>query len=208
VTRTDNLVGPTIAVLATSADGTSFDNGSPVFRSGISQYGTPNTTGVPQQINIPILVRGTANAYPIITFTLFWKSSIYEIWQTETGARIRFDDIYGLRGVLAFSGVTETITLDLRPGYRSLTSNVRGNLLQFLSADSNLADFYLLAPYTTSTTSDTYRTNTIVLRYSAIHDVANSAGITEPRVAISYTPRFWSFDSPKLFTDAPDTPLI
>jgi len=163
---------------------------------------------VPQTMVVPLEVRGTANPFPIITFTLFWRTTIFEIVNTESGARIRFDEIYGLRGVSAFSGVTEQITMDFRPGYRSITSNIRGNLMQFVSPDSDLANFYLVAPLTTNSTMDTTRTNTMLFRYSVYHDAVGSTTPTVPRITVTYVPKFWSFDVPLLFTDAPDTNLL
>lgn len=209
VNSTDNLVGPSAALLITrSSNITAYANNARYFQSGQGGYATTATYGVPQSMVIPLEVRGTANAYPILTFTLFWRTTIYEVVNTETGARIRFDEVYGLRGVSAFSGATEQITMDFRPGYRTITSNLRGNLMQFVSADSDFANFYLVAPYTTNSTMDTTRTNTIVFRYSVYHDTVGSTSPTVPRITVTYTPKFWSFDVTPLFTDAPDTNLL
>jgi hypothetical protein len=150
-------------------------------------------------------VRGNANVYPIFTFTLTANTSIFEIIQTETGAHIRFDDLYGLRGIPVFTGNPEVVTLDTRPGFRSVTSNLRGSLMQFVSPESNFGDFYLLAPFTSQVNLDTYRPNTLMIRYT----VTNSASVQQqPLIDVKYTPRFWSFDASKLFTDEPNTPLM
>jgi len=211
VNSTDNLVGPSAAILITKTTlntQTPYASNPRFFQSGQGGYASTGTFGVPQSMVVPLEVRGTANPFPIITFTLFWRTTIYEIVNTESGARIRFDEIYGLRGVSAFSGVTEQITMDFRPGYRSITSNIRGNLMQFVSPDSDLANFYLVAPLTTNSTMDTTRTNTMVFRYSVYHDTLGSTTPTVPRITVTYTPKFWSFDVPLLFTDAPDTNLL
>lgn len=209
VNSTDNLVGPSAAILITKSANTSdYANNSRYFQSGAGGYATTANYGIPQTLVIPVEVRGTANAFPVITATLFWRTTIYEITNVETGARLRFDELYGLRGVSAFSGTTETITMDFRPGYRSVVSNIRGNLMQYVSPDSDLSDFYLIAPTTTNSTMDTTHTNTLTIRYTVYHDTIGSNTPTVPRVTLWYTPRFWSFDVPQLYKDAPDTPMI
>ena len=80
--------------------------------------------------------------------------------------------------------------------------------MQFVSPDSNFADFYLLAPYTTNIDADTSRINTLVVRYSAVHSAVGDLTPTQPVISINYTPKFWSFDIPRLYTDEPDTPLM
>ena len=207
VTRTDNLVGPSIAVLMTKASGDQFASAPPMIKYGSGGYAMASGFGVPQSVSVPIQVRGTAVSYPVITIRLSWQASVFELVQTETGARIRFDDMYGLRGAVAPTGVQETIIIDFRPGFRSLTSNIRGSLMQYVSADSNFADFYFLPPTTTNTTADTYRENTLMIRYATVMTATNGT-VTSPDIVISYTPRFWSFDTSRLFTDSPDTPLM
>jgi hypothetical protein len=210
VTRTDNLVGPTIAALITQSDGVDFQSGSPYFRTGASQYASTNNVGIPQIVNCTVNVRGNANVYPVITFTMSANTAIFEIIQTETGARIRFDDLYGLRGIVpSFANTAEVITLDTRPGYRSVTSSIRGSMMQFVTPESNFGDFYLLAPFTSQANTDTTRPNTIVIRYTITNVVVSGTAATQfkPTVSILYTPRFWSFDVSKLFNDAPDTAL-
>jgi len=205
VSKTDNLIGPTYAALMTQADGSSFSSGSAVFRTGYGPNASTNTVAIPQMVNVTVNVRGNANVYPIFTFTLTANTSIFEIIQTETGAHIRFDDLYGLRGIPVFTGNPEVVTLDTRPGFRSVTSNLRGSLMQFVSPESNFGDFYLLAPFTSQVNLDTYRPNTLIVRYS----ITNSASVQQqPLIDITYTPRFWSFDASKLFTDEPNTPLM
>lgn len=204
VAKTDNLVGPTYAVLMTQNDGGNFRTGSPIFRTGYGTYSSSNNVAIPQMTTVTVNVRGNANAYPIFTFTLPNGTSIYELVQTETGAHIRFDDLYGLRGIP--SGRAEVITLDTRPGYRSVTSNIRGSLMQFTSPESNFGDFYLLAPFTSGVNLDVTRPNTLVLRYSVVNAVSPNKYL--PTIDITYTPRFWSFDAAPLYKDAPDTPLM
>lgn len=132
-------------------------------------------------------IRGNASVYPIIRIRNGGINRIiYELHQTETGARIRFDS-RGLN-VLAY----EEITINFIPGQRSITSNIRGNMISFISPTSNFVDWILLGAnnsagkYTQS--YDDYRINVI-----GIHAQAGM------NVTISYTPRFWSFDANNMF---------
>lgn len=211
VTQTDGLVGPTIGVIMTQANGAAFNSGDPVFRSGYGGSATPNATGVPQMVNVDVNVRGNANVYPVIVLSLTYNTSVYEIIQTETGARIRFDDVYGLRGISVSSGTPEVVTIDLRPGYRSVRSNLRGSLMQFVAPESNFGNFYLLAPFTVNTSSDTTRTNTLMLRYSTVTTATSTTypgTVSTPSISILYTPRFWSFDVSPLYKDGVNVNLL
>lgn len=132
-------------------------------------------------------IRGNASVYPIIRIRNNQLNRvIYELYQTETGARIRFDNA-GLK-VLAY----EEITINLLPGQRSITSNIRGNMISFISPTSNFVDWVLLGAnnsagkYTQS--YDDYRINVI-----GIHAQAGM------NITVNYTPRFWSFDANNMF---------
>lgn len=132
-------------------------------------------------------IRGNASVYPIIRIrNSQLNRTIYELYQTETGARIRFDNA-GLR-VLAY----EEIVINLIPGQRSITSNIRGNMISFISPTSNFVDWILLGAnnsagkYTQS--YDDYRINVI-----GIHAQEGM------NITVNYIPRFWSFDANNMF---------
>jgi hypothetical protein len=133
-------------------------------------------------------VRGNASTYPIINIRNESSSTIkiYELIQTETGARIRFAN-NGLQ-VLEY----EAIIINCIPGQRSISSNIRGNMLSFLHPSSNFVDWVLLGSNNSAGKSiqsfDDYHLNVI-----GIHA---DLGFV---VTISYTPRFWSFDANNMF---------
>jgi hypothetical protein len=132
-------------------------------------------------------VRGNAAVYPVITIRNDLSSRLlYELFQTETGARIRFTN-NGL-SVLPY----ERIVLNMQPGQRSITSTIRGNLISFVHPMSNFVDFVLLGANNSAGKStqayDDYRLNVI--------GVHAQAGLV---VTITYVPRFWSFDANNLF---------
>lgn len=141
-----------------------------------------------------VRVRGNASTYPIITISYNTNSNlssnaskyVYHIIQTVTGARIEFTN----NALTVYNG--ETIIIDLRLGRRSISSNLRGNLANALSPNSNFVDFVLLGSNNSAGLStqsyDDYRTNVI--------GVHADAGLS---VTISYIPRFWSFDVNNLF---------
>jgi hypothetical protein len=134
-----------------------------------------------------IRVRGNASVYPVIAVRNDLSSRLlYEFFQSETGARIRFSN-NGL-SVLPY----ETVVLNMQPGQRSITSSIRGNLISFVHPMSNFVDFVLLGANNSAGKStqayDDYRLNVI--------GVHAQAGLT---ITITYVPRFWSFDANNLF---------
>jgi hypothetical protein len=156
-------------------------------------YTTPVTINHTTQFKA-IRVRGNASAYPIITISYSTNSNLsanaskylYHLIQTSTGARIEFTN----NKLTVYNG--ESIIIDLRIGRRSITSNLRGNLANALSPNSNFVDFVLLGANNSAGLStqsyDDYRVNVI-----GVH------GDNELSVTVSYIPRFWSFDANTLF---------
>jgi len=74
---------------------------------------------------------GTARAYPVIT--LAGPGALYYIINWTTDQWLYFD-LTLLEG--------EILTIDLRPGIKTITSSFRGNCLPFL-VSGNLIDWYL-----------------------------------------------------------------
>lgn len=135
-----------------------------------------------------VRIRGNASVYPIITIANTTSNvlDLISLIQTETGARILFNNsklnIYP----------NEIITIDLRIGKRSVTSNTRFNLISYIHPLSNFVDWILIgansAAGNATQSTDDYHINVI-----GIHaDYGLNA-------SISYTPRFWSFDANNLF---------
>ena len=167
-------------------DGITGSNVAIIHKGYINNVYTASTITSKMQY-FSLRVRGNASVYPVIRIRNGGvNKKIYELYQTETGARIRFDKS-GLT-VLAY----EEITINLVPGQRSITSNIRGNMIAFINPTSNFVDWILLGAnnsagkYTQS--YDDYRINVI-----GIH-AQNGMVAT-----ISYTPRFWSFDANNMF---------
>lgn len=167
----DGISGSNLAIIHRGYDGVEYNTNS---ISTKMQY-------------FSLRVRGNASVYPIIRIRNGSSNrTIYELHQTETGARVRFENS-GLR-VLAY----EEITINFLPGQRSITSNIRGNMISFVSPTSNFVDWILLGAnnsagkYTQS--YDDYRINVI-----GIHAQSNM------NITISYIPRFWSFDANNMF---------
>jgi hypothetical protein len=134
-----------------------------------------------------VRVRGNASTYPVITIVnLGTHRTLYELYQTDTGARIRF--LNNGVSVLAY----ETITINCQPGRRSISSDIRGNLISYIHPTTNLVDWVLLGANNSAGVStqsyDDYRTNVI--------GVLAQTGLS---ISISYTPRFWSFDANNIF---------
>ena len=147
-----------------------------------------SATGVNSKMQYySIRVRGNASSYPTVTIRNDSSSrKIYELYQTETGARVVFAN-NGLE-VLVY----ETITINFQPGNRNITSNIRGNLIAYVDPTSNFVDWVLLGANNSAGKStqsyDDYRLNVI-----GIH------AQTQLTVTITYTPRFWSFDASNMF---------
>ena len=134
-----------------------------------------------------VRVRGNASTYPVITISnAGTHRTLYELYQTDTGARIRF--LNNGVSVLAY----ETITINCQPGRRSISSDIRGNLISYIHPTTNLVDWVLLGANNSAgvrtQSYDDYRTNVI--------GVLAQTGLV---ISISYTPRFWSFDANNIF---------
>lgn len=119
-------------------------------------YGTWTAAGTTSVTNA-----GTARAYPVIT--LAGPGALYYIINWTTDQRLYFD-LTLLEG--------ETLTIDLRPGIKTITSNFRGNCLPFL-VSGNLIDWYL-APGT--------------------NDIGVWIDDATADADISFEPRYWSAD--------------
>jgi hypothetical protein len=135
-----------------------------------------------------IRVRGNASVYPIITITNTTSNvlDLFSLIQTETGARILFNNsklnIYP----------NEIITIDLRIGKRSITSNTRFNLISYVHPLSNFVDWILIGA-NSAAGNNTQLTDDYHINVIGIH---SDYGLN---ASISYTPRFWSFDANNLF---------
>lgn len=90
---------------------------------------------------------GTAAGYPVLTVT--GPGRLYEIINRTTGDTLYFDLVLA---------AGEVLVIDLRPGRKSLVSNVRGNVVGHLVPGSRLASWHLvpgpnaIAVYMTNTT--------------------------------------------------------
>jgi hypothetical protein len=100
--------GSSLYELAYSTDGLTVSGGS--FSGALSHPGITAVTNI-----------GTANAWPIITFT--GPGRLYHLINYTTGKRIDFN-------VTLMDG--ETLTLDLRPGHKTFVSSYRGNLINLV----------------------------------------------------------------------------
>lgn len=135
-----------------------------------------------------IRVRGNASVYPVITIKNITNTnkSLMSLFQTETGAKIIFNNSM----FVVFPN--ETVVIDLRIGKRSITSDVRGNVISYIHPLSNFVDWILIgansAAGINTQSSDDYKNNVI-----GIHA---EYGLT---ISFAYTPRFWSFDANNLF---------
>ena len=104
---------------------------------------------------------GTARAYPVITLT--GPGALYYVINWTTDQRLYFD-------LTLLDG--ESLTIDLRPGIKTITSSFRGNCLPFL-VSGNLIDWHL-------------------------DPGANDIGVwidnASATASISFTARYWSAD--------------
>jgi hypothetical protein len=135
-----------------------------------------------------VRVRGNASTYPVITVVNPTANilSLFSLYQTETGARLLF-----VNSKISLAP-NERIVIDLRIGKRSIISNIRGNVISYLNPLSNFVDWILIgansAAGVNTQSTDDYHLNVV--------GVHADYGIT---VTISYTPRFWSFDTNDMF---------
>ncbi|HEX6293377.1 MAG TPA: hypothetical protein VFZ66_29620 [Herpetosiphonaceae bacterium] len=108
---------------------------------------------------------GSATAYPVVTVrnTTAFQIRVYELANTTTGDAIYFN-------LVLVPG--ETLTIDLRPGSRGITSSVRGNVISSVLPGSRYATWRL---------------------QPGINNVAFFAE-PGPEVTLVYRPRAWSAD--------------
>lgn len=97
--------------------------------AGWDNTGSVNGTGITTVTN-----NGTAPAYPVLRFD--GTTGLYEITNWTTGQELRFPPL------TIYSG--ETVTVDLRPGRKTVSSPLR-NLIGFVQAGSDLQT-WCLAP--------------------------------------------------------------
>lgn len=160
-------------------------DGSNWFHPGVTLPGTPtvyainaydgdlylgfNTSGTAiTGSSTSVVNNGSATAYPIITFYNDTASniSLYEITNTTQGSSLRFAPLV--------VQPEETITIDLAPGEKTITSSWRGNVIGELLRSSTLQTFSLLPG-----------TNSLYAYASA------STGET----TVTWYKRYWSLDA-------------
>lgn len=100
-------------------------------------FGYENTGGA-ASITIPqttaVTNSSTATAYP--TITLLGPGSVTKIEHLTTGAKLEFSGLTLL--------TSETMTINLSPGAKTISTNFRSDLLSKLSSGSNLGTFALM----------------------------------------------------------------
>lgn len=89
-------------------------------------------TSIPAAANTTVTNSGNARSYPVVQVT--GPGEILQISNSTTGKSL------SLSASLA-SG--EVVTFDLRPGVKSVTSNINGNMLGYLPVPGDLATWYL-----------------------------------------------------------------
>lgn len=131
---------------------------------GYDNFGTATTNTL-----VTITPTATTKTYPTITFANSAGSigtQVHEWANLTTGEIISFRDLHVLGG--------ETITADLRPGHKTLTSSWRGNLSHHILPGSKFASFGLLPA-----------SNEISIYHS------NGDGV----LTVAFYPAFWSVDA-------------
>ena len=100
-------------------------------------FGYENTGGAPS-VTIPkstaVSNTGTASATP--TITMLGPGVVTKITNTTTGAKLEFS------GLTLATG--ETMTINLTPGAKTISTTLRSSLMNLLTSDSNLSTFDLL----------------------------------------------------------------
>lgn len=94
---------------------------------------TAITVALTEGSNTTVTNEGTTKAFPILT--LVGEGNILSLANDTIGLTITFDNLS------VFSG--ETLTLDLTPGEKSLTSDVRGNLNGLIAQGVRLTTWHL-----------------------------------------------------------------
>lgn len=95
---------------------------------------TSNTTALNVNSTTVVANSGSAEAFP--NFTFVGTGNITQISNDTTGKVLNFSGLSVTAG--------ETVTVDLSPGAKTVSSDVRGNLLANVSSGSNLSTFSLL----------------------------------------------------------------
>lgn len=95
---------------------------------------TTNTTALNINSTTVIANSGTAEAFPIFTFV--GTGNITQISNDTTGKVINFSGLSVTTG--------ETVTIDLSPGAKTVSSDTRGNLLANVASGSDLSTFSLI----------------------------------------------------------------
>ena len=152
---------------------------------------TTNTTALNINSTTVITNTGTAEAYPIFTFV--GTGNITQISNDTTGKVLNFSGLSVTTG--------ETVTIDLSPGAKTVSSDVRGNLLANVSSGSNLSTFSLLVGANTiSVTADAEFTLTTLAGETITTLAAEDLGLLESAALnlttknAAYVNRHWSVD--------------
>lgn len=133
---------------------------------------------------------GTATGWPILT--LAGEGEINSLVNATTSQTITFS------GLSIFPG--EIVTLDLRPGYKTLSSNVRGNLLSTIASGSNLSSFQLIVgansiTLTAAAESELLTESGDIITTEDGSDFLVTDTLNLTTCAMAYTKRHWSLDA-------------
>lgn len=127
-----------------------------------------DTTGTAYSSTSTLLVGSGAQSFPKIKIT--GAGNLYQIKNYMNGKTILFNNLTIMSG--------ETLWLDLRPGYISFTSDLRGSMVNYILSGSNLSDFTL-------DPSGAY--------ISAL--MLGTSG--SPSITMTYRPNYWSLEQAK-----------
>lgn len=94
---------------------------------------TENTTSLNVNSSTAVSNGGTQDAYPILT--LEGEGSIISLANSTNSKTITFDDL------IIYSG--ETVAIDLSPGKKTVSSDVRGNLFNTVANGSDISSWVL-----------------------------------------------------------------
>lgn len=120
----------------------------PVFYdpvAGLIDFDLPSAGGayIPIHVDEVVTVEGDRIIYPVFTITC---GDVLDQLKIETFVNADLiSPLYSLDfGVDSAFVVGEIITIDLRPGRKTVVSSVNGSIITYLSSDSNVFDFGLL----------------------------------------------------------------
>jgi hypothetical protein len=153
---------------------------------------TTNTTALNINSTTAITNTGTAEAFPVFTFV--GTGNITQISNNTTGKVLNFTGLSVTTG--------ETVTIDLSPGVKTVSSTVRGNLLSNVASGSSLSTFSLLVgPNTISVTADAdFALATLagdelsLLEGGDVLTLLESGSLNLTTKNIAYKNRHWSVD--------------